>query len=709
LRTGASAPPASPVLAAAPAAAPPKKKEFEAFGPYKPIAAGARSGLTERQHRALQDFTRRYTAKTRGSKRMTDETRDRFADPRVAAGFKLLWKEVVYPIVAVRSSGSRIWDVDGNEYVDMLMGFGLNLFGHSPAFVTDAVVEQLRKGVEIGPQSPDAGPAASLICEFTGMDRATFCNTGSEAVMTAMRLARTVTGRKKIALFSGSYHGTFDEVLVRAAKVKGQTRPLPIAPGIPEEMVENLLVLDYGTDESLRILEAEMPNLAAVLVEPVQSRHPDLQPREFLHAVRRLTAAHDTALIFDEIICGFRVHPGGAQAVFGVKADLATYGKVIGGGMPIGVVAGSTTYMDALDGGTWRYGDDSIPEKGVTFFAGTFVRHPVAMAACVAVLRYLKEQGPALQESLNAKTARFTGRLNAIFERAGLPTHVQHFGSVTYYKFPPEERFASLFFAHLREKGVHVLEGFPCFMTTAHTEEDLDFVLNAYEESIAEMQEGGLFAPPPSPAGAGEPGGEDLEPVVVPLTEAQREVWLASRMGEDASCAFNESVSIRFEGPLDAARLTRAIQALVARHDALRATFAPEGDVQRIAPRVAVEVPVTDLSPLPREERDRELAVMVEHEAESPLDLVKGPTIRFRLVRLEGEIHVLLMTAHHLVCDGWSTNVLLSELGPLYASGGDAAALPAAAQYADYSRWEEETRRTAEGSATEAYWVAQYK
>ncbi len=703
-------PPAAPAavpLAPAPAAAPPKKKEFEAFGPYKPVAPGARSGLTERQHRALQDFTRRYTAKTKGSKRMTDETRDRFADPRVAAGFKLLWKEVVYPIVAVSSSGSRIRDVDGNEYVDMLMGFGLNMFGHSPAFVTDAVVEQLRKGVEIGPQSPDALLAASLICEFTGMERATFCNTGSEAVMTAMRLARTVTGRKKIALFSGSYHGTFDEVLVRAAKVKGQPRSLPIAPGIPEEKVENLLVLDYGTDESLRILEAEMANLAAVLVEPVQSRHPDLQPREFLHAVRRLTSAHDTALIFDEVICGFRVHPGGAQAVFGVKADLASYGKVIGGGMPIGAVAGSATYMDALDGGTWRYGDDSIPEKGVTFFAGTFVRHPIAMAACVAVLKHLKEQGPALQETLNAKTARFTSRLNGIFERAGLSTHVQRFGSVMYYKFPPEERFASLFFAHLRANGVHVLEGFPCFMTTAHTEEDLDFVLDAYEKSIAAMQEGGLFAPPPSHAAAS--GGEALEPVVVPLTEAQREVWLATRMGDDASCAFNESVSIRFEGPLDEARLTRAIQALVDRHDALRATFAPEGDVQRVAPHVTVEVPIMDLSSLPREERDRNLAAMVDGEGESPLDLVNGPTVRFRLVRLEPEDHVLLLTAHHLVCDGWSTNVLLSELGPLYAASGDAAALPPAAQYADYSRWEEETRRSVEGSATEAYWISQYE
>ena len=696
----------SPAVAPEPATPePPKKKEFEAFGPYKPIAAGARGGLTERQHRALEQLTRRYTEKTRGSKELTDGTRDRFADPRVAAGFKLLWKELVYPIVAVRSKGSRLWDVDGNEYVDMLMGFGLNFFGHSPEFVTEAVAEQLRKGVEIGPQSPDAGRAAAQICAFTGMERATFCNTGSEAVMTAMRLARTVTGRKKIALFTGSYHGTFDEVLVRAARVRGQAQPLPIAPGIPEEKVENLLVLDYGTDDSLQTLEAEMPNLAAVLVEPVQSRHPDLQPREFLHALRRLTSAHGAALIFDEVITGFRVHPGGAQAVFGVKADLATYGKVIGGGMPIGAVAGSATYMDALDGGTWRYGDDSIPDKGVTFFAGTFVRHPLAMAACIAVLRHLEEAGPALQEALNEKTARFTDRLNAIFRNAGIATHVQRFGSVMYYRFPPEERFASLFFTYLREKGVHVLEGFPCFMTTAHTEEDLDLVVRAYEESVAEMQDAGLFAPPPAvhrPA-----AGDDR--VVVPLTEAQREVWLATRMGDDASCAFNESVSLRIEGPLDRARLTCALQALVDRHDALRATFDAAGDVQRIAPRISIEVVPEDLTAREPVEQDRALASLVKAEGETPFDLVKGPPVRFRLVALARDVHVLLLTAHHLVCDGWSTNVLLSELGPLYEASGETGALPPAAQIAEYSRWEEETRRTAEGSETEAYWLAQYR
>ena len=134
-----------------------------------------------------------------------------------------------------------------------------------------------------------------------------------------------------------------------------------------------------------------------MLVEPVQSRRPELQPKEFLREVRELTSDSGTALIFDEMITGFRSHPGGAQALFGVKADLATYGKVVGGGLPIGIVAGQGRFMDALDGGKWSYGDDSFPEIGVTFFAGTFVRHPLALAAARAVLRHLKQSGPDLQ------------------------------------------------------------------------------------------------------------------------------------------------------------------------------------------------------------------------------------------------------------------------------------------------------------------------
>src|SRR5262249_11785050 len=155
---------------------------------------------------------------------------------------------------------------------------------------------------------------------------------------------------------------------------------------------------------------------------PVQSRHPALQPVEFLREIRKITEAAGAALIFDEVVTGFRTHPGGAQALFDIRADLATYGKVVGGGLPIGILAGSARYMDALAGGMWQYGDASFPETGVTFFAGTFVRHPLALAATHAVLEHLKKNGPGLQRDLSEKTTRLAQSINAYFEERNVPT-----------------------------------------------------------------------------------------------------------------------------------------------------------------------------------------------------------------------------------------------------------------------------------------------
>jgi hypothetical protein len=164
------------------------------FGPYKPIDKGEKGGLTDLQQNSLDRLVARYVAKTPSSKAYTAEHRPHYADPRAVSGFKSLWKEMVYPIVSQRTKNAKLWDIDGNEYVDITMGFGTYFFGHSPDWLIDAVEKQLRTGVEIGPQSPIAGKLAKAICELTGMERATFCNTGSEAVMAAMRLARTITG-----------------------------------------------------------------------------------------------------------------------------------------------------------------------------------------------------------------------------------------------------------------------------------------------------------------------------------------------------------------------------------------------------------------------------------------------------------------------------------------------------------------------------------
>ena len=309
------------------------------------------------------------------------------ADPRVVSGFRPLTKEIVYPIVVNRSKGSRVWDIDGNEYIDALNGFGSNFLGYQPDVITKVLTEQIENGYEIGPQHELAGDVCKLICELTGFDRAALCNTGSEAVLGAMRIARTITGRSRIVAFAGSYHGINDEVIVRGTK---KLKTIPAAPGIMPEVVQNMLILEYGTNETLRIIKERADDIAAVLVEPVQSRRPEFQPVQFLKEVREITKNSNTVLIFDEVITGFRMHPGGAQAMFGVKADIGTYGKVIGGGMPIGAIAGVKLYMDALDGGFWQYGDASQPEAGVTYFAGTFVRHPLALAAAHASLVYMK-------------------------------------------------------------------------------------------------------------------------------------------------------------------------------------------------------------------------------------------------------------------------------------------------------------------------------
>jgi glutamate-1-semialdehyde aminotransferase len=413
------------------------------------------------------------------------------ADPRAVSGFTPQLKELTYPLVVGRSAGSRLWDLDGHEYVDVLNGFGSSLFGHQPEFIKRALHAQIESGYEVGPQHALAGEVTHMLCELTGHDRAALCNTGSEAVLGALRIARTVTGRALVVAFTGSYHGINDEVIVRGSR---QMKSRPAAPGILPEAVQNMLILDYGTDESLRIIQERASELAAVLVEPVQSRRPEFRPVAFLQEVRRITAEAGVALIFDEVITGFRLHLGGAQALFDVRADLATYGKVIGGGLPIGAIAGRRGFMDALDGGAWQFGDASVPEMGVTYFAGTFVRHPLALAAAKASLEHLCAQGGELQTRLNATTEHLASQLNAEAARWQLPLQVVHCGSLWKIKFAAEQPFNTLLFTLMREKGVHIWDHFPCFLTTAHSEADVAQVVAAFASSAAELCEAGFFA-----------------------------------------------------------------------------------------------------------------------------------------------------------------------------------------------------------------------
>ncbi len=660
--------------------------------------SGARTqSLSARQRAYIDDLARRVNERTPSAKASTQRNRAVLADPRTAAGFRREWKELVYPVIAAQAKGSKIRDTDGNDYIDLVNGYGQTMFGHSPDFVTAAITAQLEDGFPIGPQSPLAGEVAALVSEMTANERVTFCNTGSEAVMAAMRVARAVTGRERVVVFNNDYHGQFDEVLVKAGG--GTPRALPVAPGIPPESVANMTVLPYGDTRSLDWIEANAHDIAAVLVEPVQSRHPALRPVEFLKTLRTITQARDAALIFDEIVTGFRVHPGGMQAVFGISADLATYGKVVGGGMPIGILAGKARFMDALDGGTWRYGDDSVPETAPTFFAGTFVRHPLVLAAARAVLLHLKAEGPALQERLATRMGGLVDRLNRDLERRGLATRAEGYSSWFYVNFAAETPLASLFWPQARLLGVHVQEAYPCFLTTEHGDADIAAIERAFSESLDALEAGGIFERPSASSSQGTES--------APLTEPQIEILTAAQMSDEASCAFNESISIALDGMLDAKALADALDAVVARHQALRGRVGRSDERMHFAPSLDLGFRTHDVS---RDaDPDAALASLIAEDARTAFDLWEGPLVRASLVRLAAARHVLLFTAHHIVCDGWSVNIILKDLAAFYraAMTGQPSAAPEAPSFSAYARAQAELHDARDADL--GYWTTLYR
>ena len=462
----------------------------DSFGAQAKITIEKTTKLDKDQSEKIQNFIKDYISRTQSSKKFTQENRRNHADPRAVTGFKPEWKEICYPIVVQKSLMQKLWDLDGNDYVDMTCGFGSNFFGNQNPVIKKHVLEQMDRGIELGPQHPLVSEVSRMINEMTGNERTAFCNTGSEAVLGAMRLARTVTGREKIIVFSGAYHGINDEVILRANK-RGDVNPA--APGINNEAVSNMIVLDYGTAESLEKIRELAGEVAAVLVEPVQSRRCNFHPADFLKEVRKITEQSQTCLIFDEIITGFRIHPAGAQGHFGIRADLCTYGKIVGGGMPIGVISGKAEYMDALDGGFWQYGDDSTPTVGVTYFAGTFVRHPLALAAAKGALTLLKDGGQEQFNQLNTRARNFVDELNRFLTLQNTPIEMNHFGGLLKPKWNNEVNGGELLFALLRFNGVHVYDGFPWFINLAHTDDELQFVLEAFKKSVRQMQALGLF------------------------------------------------------------------------------------------------------------------------------------------------------------------------------------------------------------------------
>ncbi|WP_126285906.1 non-ribosomal peptide synthetase/type I polyketide synthase [Burkholderia stagnalis] len=663
----------APAPSPAPAADNQPRKPMMPWG--SPVEQRAR-GLSAAQQEHLEALIVRYTTRTRKSKDSVQASRPVLADSRATVGFRFSTKEMLYPIVGDRAAGSRLWDIDGNEYIDFTMGFGVHLFGHTPDFIQHQVTREWQRPLELGARSSLVGEVAARFARVTGLDRVAFSNTGTEAVMTAMRLARAVTGRDKIVMFTHSYHGHADGTLA-AANAEGVTET--IAPGVPFGSVENMILLDYGSDAALEAIRGMASTLAAVMVEPVQSRNPSLQPAAFLKELRRITEEAGVALIFDEMITGFRVHPGGSQAMFGIRADLATYGKIIGGGLPLGVIAGTSRFMDAIDGGMWTYGDHSFPAADRTAFGGTFCQYPLAMAAALAVLEKIEQEGPALQAALNERTAQIAETLNAFFVEAEAPIKVTWFGSMFRFEFTEN---LDLFFYHMLEKGIYIWEWRTCFLSTAHTDADIDRFVRAVKDSVADLRRGGFIRP------------HSKHGTVAALSEAQRQLWVLSEIDPEGSLAYNVNTTLELKGRLDEAAMRAAVQGLVDRHEALRTTVTPDGSGQIVHPSLTLRIPLIDT--------DQD--AWRDHESRQPFDLVNGPLFRAALVRLDSERHLLVMTAHHIICDGSTFGILLEDLARAYAGAAPAAA---PLQFRAYLKQLDGERHSPETKASRAYWLAQ--
>ena len=661
--------------------------------------------MTDAQVAFARDLAERYAARFPKSKAQTAADRAVLADPRTAAGFRPEWKELVFPVVSEIAKGSHIRDIDGNDFVDLVNGFGQTAFGHSPDFVVRAVAAQMDKGFPIGPQAEQAGRVARRFARAVGHERVTFCNTGSEAVMAAMRLARTVTGRDKIVVFDGDYHGQFDEVLIKGRAKGGDPRPLPIAPGIPRTGLANMVVLNYGAEASLDWVRENADEIAAVVVEPVQSRHPGHRPEAFVRSLREITRDCGAALVIDEVVTGFRTSARGMQGVWGIQGDMATYGKVVGGGMPIGVLAGDRRFMDALDGGAWSYGDDSRPEAIPTFFAGTFVRHPLVLAAVEATLEHMEGPGAALWSDTAARTARVAARLSEIMRDRGLPDLIETYASWFVINVTEADPLATLLYPLMRLEGVHVLDGFCCFLTTAHTEADCARVVAAFETALDALLSVGILGTLRRDV---REGGTTLAPAAtgpVPLSPSQQEIWLGYQAGGTAAAAFNESGTLWLEGALDAPALDRALLALVQRHDALRARFAPGGTSFTVTDGADYSPDSVDLTG--EDDPQAALDEIVAEDAATPYDLSGEPPFRTVLARMAEDRHALILSAHHIVCDGWSFGVLLDDLAALYAAecAGRAPDLPPAPSFAAHARME---ARRLPDPATRDWWRARF-
>ena len=384
-----------------------------------------------------------------------------------------------YPRFLEKGKGSHVWDVDGNEYVDFICSWGPLILGHCQEDVEKAVAESIGKGLSFGAPTAIEVEMAQLVCEMTGVEMVRMVNSGTEAVMSALRLARGATGRSKIIKFAGCYHGHSDSMLVKAGS-GALTGGAPDSAGVPKEMAEDTLTADYNDLGSVRaLLEANRGQVAAVIVEPVAANMGVVPPKPgFLQGLRLLCDEFGSLLIFDEVITGFRMAPGGAQEYYGVRADLVTYGKIIGGGMPVGAYGGSRKLMEL------------VAPLGPVYQAGTLSGNPVAMAAGLTQLKLLKAH-PEVYEHLERRGALLQAGLEEALK--GMDAQVNRVGSILTVFFTKEpvtgyaqakssdlEKFKTWYLG-LLSQGIYAAPSQfeAMFLSNAHTDADIQKAITA--------------------------------------------------------------------------------------------------------------------------------------------------------------------------------------------------------------------------------------
>jgi glutamate-1-semialdehyde 2,1-aminomutase len=391
------------------------------------------------------------------------------------------------PIVVERGEGAYLWDVDGNRYIDYVGSWGPLILGHAYPAVVAAVEEAARRGTSFGAPTEAENELAGLIVEAVpSIEKVRLVSSGTEATMSAIRLARGFTGRDVIVKFAGNYHGHVDSLLV-AAGSSAATLAVPNSPGVTAGTSRDTLVLDYNDVAGLeQAFAAHGGRIAGVIFEPVVGNMGVVVPsREFLHALRQLTRQHGALLICDEVMTGFRVAYGGAQQLLGIAPDLTTLGKIVGGGLPVGAYGGRSEIMNHV-----------LP-AGKVFQAGTLSGNPLATAAGCAMLRALRDDPP--YERLERQSARLAAGLDEAATAAGVPHSVARVGSMMTLFFAAKpvtdwpsasqsdtRQFANYFWGML-ERGVYL----PCsqfealFVSAAHSDADIDATIAAAREALS--------------------------------------------------------------------------------------------------------------------------------------------------------------------------------------------------------------------------------